>query len=74
MPFAPQTTRPDLRIFASSRSRSGGSVSPSITSEDIIVAARAPCAITSSSAASMRVSATAKITCSTGSGSVASVG
>ena len=40
------------------------------TSDDIIVAARAPWAMASSSAASMRSSLTAKITCSTGSGRV----
>ena len=72
MPFAPQTTSPDFLIFASTRSRSLGSVSFAMTSEDMIVAARAPCPTTSSIAASTRVSAMAKITCSTRSGSVAS--
>ena len=70
---ANQQARP-TRIFARMRSRSSGGRSSSMTRDDIIVAERAPCAITSSSAASSRASLTAKITCSTGWGRAASVG
>ncbi len=74
MPFAPQARSPAARKRAATRSRNSGSRSFARTSEDISVTARAPWAMTSSSAASTRASPMAKITCSTGSGRSASDG